>query len=57
MSNHQADASAIVSVFGAIISISKVQPVVTLAAGCIAIVSGLFAIRYYYLASKKIKNE
>ncbi|CAB4149184.1 hypothetical protein UFOVP528_54 [uncultured Caudovirales phage] len=29
------------------------QPLVSLCAGLIAIVSGLFAIRYYYLKSKK----
>ena len=40
-----------------IVSISTIQPIVTLIAGLIAIVSGIMAIRYYYNATKKVKND
>jgi len=51
----QADASVIVSIMGAVISVTNVQPIVTLIASLVAIISGLFAIRYYYKASKNLK--
>jgi|TARA_R110000868_G_scaffold195351_1_gene441043 hypothetical protein len=38
-----------------LITASDVQPYFTLAGSIIAIASGLFAIRYYYFATKKIK--
>ena len=51
----QAEVSTIVSVMGAVISITNVQPIVTLIASLVAIISGLFAIRYYYKAIKNLK--
>jgi len=53
--NHQADQSTIVSIISAILSISSIQPLFTLIASLVAIVSGLMAIRYYYKMTKKIK--
>ena len=53
----QADIGTGISVLSAIISISTIQPIVTLVAGLIAIVSGIMAIRYYYNATKKVKND
>lgn len=38
-----------------LITASDVQPYFTLAGSIIAIASGIFAIRYYYFATKKIK--
>jgi len=54
-SNHQADQSTIVSLVSATISITNIQPLFTLIASLVAIVSGLMAIRYYYKMTKKIK--
>jgi hypothetical protein len=51
----RADISTLTSIIGAVISISNIQPIVTLMASLVAIVSGLFAIRYYYKAIKNIK--
>jgi hypothetical protein len=53
--SNQADTSVIVSIMGAVISITNIQPVVTLIASLVAIVSGVFAIRYYYKAIKNLK--
>ncbi len=53
--NHQADQSTIVSVISAILSLSDIQPLFTLIASLVAIVSGLMAIRYYYKMTKKLK--
>jgi hypothetical protein len=53
--SNQADLSMMVSVTGAIVSITNIQPIVTLIASLVAIVSGIFAIRYYYKASKNLK--
>jgi hypothetical protein len=36
------------------LSIANFQPLVTLIASLVAIVSGAFAIRYYYSATKKL---
>jgi hypothetical protein len=55
--SNQADIGTGISVLSAIVSISTIQPVVTLFAGLIAIVSGIMAIRYYYNATKKVKND
>lgn len=55
--NNQADIGTGISVLSAIVSISTIQPIVTLIAGLIAIVSGIMAIRYYYNVTKKVKNE
>jgi len=54
-SNHQADQSTIVSVVSATISITSIQPLFTLIASLVAIVSGAMAIRYYYKMTKKLK--
>jgi hypothetical protein len=56
MAHHQADVSATVSVLSAVVTISSVQPIVSLCAGLVAIISGIFAIRYYYWKTKNIKN-
>lgn len=53
----QADIGTGISVLSAIVSVSTIQPIVTLVAGLIAIVSGIMAIRYYYNATKKVKND
>jgi hypothetical protein len=42
-----------VSMTAATLTITQVQPFVTLVAGLVAIFSGIMAIRYYYKASKK----
>jgi hypothetical protein len=55
MTNNNADLATIVSVSGAMLSIANVQPIVTLIASIVAIVSGIFAIRYYIKATDKIK--
>ena len=54
--NNQADLLTIVSGTSAVISVASIQPYVTLLASLIAIVSGLFAIRYYIAATKKAKK-
>lgn len=57
MGNHtQADVSASISVLSAVITISSIQPLVSLCAGLVAIVSGIFAIRYYYWKTKHLKD-
>jgi len=38
------------------VSLSNYQPIVTFTGGIIAIISGLLAIRYYHLKTKKLKN-
>ena len=45
-----------VSMTAATLTITQVQPVVTLVAGLVAIASGIMAIRYYYNATKKVKE-
>lgn len=55
--SNQADIGTGISVLSAIVSISTIQPIVTLVAGLIAIVSGIMAIRYYYNATKKVKQD
>jgi hypothetical protein len=55
--SNQADIGTGISVLSAIVSISTIQPIVTLVAGLIAIISGIMAIRYYYNATKKVKND
>jgi len=54
-SKHQADQSTIVTVVSATISITSIQPLFTLIASLVAIVSGAMAIRYYYKMTKKLK--
>jgi fermentation-respiration switch protein FrsA (DUF1100 family) len=53
-SNH-ADFGMVLSITSAAISIASIQPIVTFVASLVAIVSGVFAIRYYYKAAKKFK--
>jgi hypothetical protein len=53
----QAGASAGISILSAVITISSIQPFVSLTAGLVAIVSGLFAIRYYYWKTKHLKKD
>ena len=55
--NGQADASATISIVSAIVTVSAIQPFVSLFAGLVAIVSGIFAIRYYYWKTKNIKDD
>jgi hypothetical protein len=59
MSNDSSNAlvNTAVSMTAASLTLTQVQPFVTLLAGFTAIVSGIFAIRYYYNATKKIKND
>jgi hypothetical protein len=57
--NHQsqAGASAGISMISAVVTISSIQPLVSLCAGLVAIVSGIFAIRYYYWKTKHLKKN
>jgi hypothetical protein len=55
MTNNNADLATVVSVTGAMLSIANIQPIVTLLASLVAIISGIFAIRYYIKATNKIK--
>ena len=58
MTNHtHADISATVSILGAVVTVSSIQPLVSLCAGLVAIVSGIFAIRYYYWKTKHLKDD
>ena len=56
MTNNNADVATIVSVTGAMVSMADVQPIVTMIASLVAIISGIFAIRYYLHATKKLKE-
>jgi hypothetical protein len=51
----QALVNTAVSMTAATLTITQVQPFVTLVAGLVAIISGIMAIRYYYKATKKVK--
>jgi hypothetical protein len=53
----QALINTAVSMTAATLTITQVQPFVTLVAGLVAIFSGVMAIRYYYNATKKVKDE
>jgi len=53
--SNQADFGMILSITSAAISLTNVQPIVTFVGSLVAIASGLFAIRFYYKAAKKIK--
>lgn len=55
--SNQADFGVILSITSAAISIASIQPIVTLFGSLVAIISGLFAIRYYYKAAKKFNND
>jgi hypothetical protein len=56
MTNNNADTATILSISSAIVSIGNFQPLVTLVASLVAIISGLFAIRYYYRATKNLDD-
>lgn len=53
----QALVNTAVSMTAATLSVTQAQPFVTLVAGLVAIISGIMAIRYYYNATKKVKDE
>jgi hypothetical protein len=53
--SNQADFGMVLSITSAAISLTNVQPIVTFVASLVAIVSGVFAIRYYHKAAKKFK--
>jgi hypothetical protein len=55
--NGQADLSATISILSALVTVSTIQPLVSLCAGIVAIISGIFAIRYYYWKTKNLKND
>jgi len=55
--HHLADASASISILSAVVTISSIQPFVSLTAGLVAIGSGLFAMRYYYWKTKHFKKD
>jgi hypothetical protein len=58
MTQHNlADTSASISILSAVVTISSIQPYVSLTAGLVAIVSGIFAIRYYYWKTKHFKKD
>jgi len=58
MTHHShAGISATISVLSALVSISAIQPVVSLIASLIGILSGGFAIRYYYIKIKELKKD
>jgi len=56
-SDSTADLLTGLSASGWIISLSNYQPVVSFVGGIIAIISGLFAVRYYYFKTKKLNDE
>ena len=57
MTTHNyADSATIISISSALLSIANFQPLVTLVASLVAIVSGGFAIRYYYRATKNLNK-
>jgi membrane associated rhomboid family serine protease len=55
--NTLADASASVSLVSAAVSITAIQPYVSLFASLIGICSGLFALRHYYYKNKERKER
>ena len=54
--NTLADASASISLLSAAVSITAIQPYVSLLASIIGICSGLFALRHYYYKNKERKD-
>jgi hypothetical protein len=55
MTNNNADLATVVSVSGAMLSIADIQPIVTMLASVVALISGIFAIRYYIKATNRIR--
>ena len=58
MTHHShAGISASISILSAVVTISSIQPFVSLCAGLVAIISGIFAIRYYYWKTIYLKTQ
>lgn len=55
--HHRAVASLVVSIFSAPIAFGGITPMIQNIAGCVAIASGLMAIRYYYYATKERRRK
>ena len=58
--HHHPPLALFISIFSTIIawvSIQQVQVIMTMVASCTAIVSALFAARYYYFATKEKKHS
>lgn len=55
--NTTADVSASVSLLSAAVSITTIQPYISLLASLIGVCSGLFAIRHYYYKHKERKQR
>lgn len=55
--NAHGDISVGISILSAVVTVSSIQPFVSLCAGLVAIISGIFAIRYYYWKTKHIKKD
>jgi hypothetical protein len=53
----QAGISASISILSAVVTISSIQPIISLCAGLVAIVTGIFSIRYYYWKTKHMNND
>lgn len=49
-------AAILTSIGMTIVSLTTIQEFVSIMAGCVAIISGLFAIRYYWLKINEIKQ-
>jgi len=56
-SDSTADVMTAISAGGWIVSLSTYQPLVSFIGGIIAIISGLFAVRYYYIKTKKLQHD
>lgn len=58
MQHHTSALATIVSLLSAAITISSIQPIVSLTAGVVATISGIFAIRYYHKSTQELtKNK
>ena len=55
--NTLADVSASISLLSAAVSITAIEPFISLTASLIGICSGWFAIRYYYIKIKELKKS
>jgi hypothetical protein len=49
--------NVVTSILSAIIAISDMQEIVSFVAALVAIVSGTFAARHFYYATKKLKKD
>jgi hypothetical protein len=50
-------AAILTSIGMTVISLATVQEVTSILAGCVAIISGCFAIRYYWLKINEVKTS